>query len=437
MADCTSKQLEFEPFKRRRVEANFDGGEVSSDGGLLLLRKLERRVGLIDAVARALADPRDPERIRHELVDMLRQRVFGLVQGYEDLNDHAALRNDVLMQTACERDTALASAPTLCRLESRASRPAAWAIHKVILEKFIASFKSAPDELVLDFDATDDPLYGKQERRFFHGYYDNYCYLPLYVFCGEQLLVAYLRPSNIDESKHAGAVLKLLVRRLREAWPKVRIILRGDSAFCRRRILAWCERNGVYYIVGLAKNKRLNRMTEAQRERLARKYAQSQVKQREFAELRYAARTWKAERRVIARLEHMEKGDNPRYIVTNLEGDARSVYEKLYCARGEMENRIKEAQLGLFADRTSCQYFAANQFRLLLASLAYILTERLRTLALTATEFARLQATSLRAKLLKIGAVILRNTRRVRVMLSSAFPYQAIFIAAARALDSP
>jgi Transposase DDE domain group 1 len=394
-------------------------------------------VGLIDAVARALADPRDPERIRHELVDMLRQRVFGLVQGYEDLNDHAALRNDVLMQTACERDTALASAPTLCRLESRASRPAAWAIHKVILEKFIASFKSAPDELVLDFDATDDPLYGKQERRFFHGYYDNYCYLPLYVFCGEQLLVAYLRPSNIDESKHAGAVLKLLVRRLREAWPKVRIILRGDSAFCRRRILAWCERNGVYYIVGLAKNKRLNRMTEAQRERLARKYAQSQVKQREFAELRYAARTWKAERRVIARLEHMEKGDNPRYIVTNLEGDARSVYEKLYCARGEMENRIKEAQLGLFADRTSCQYFAANQFRLLLASLAYILTERLRTLALTATEFARLQATSLRAKLLKIGAVILRNTRRVRVMLSSAFPYQAIFIAAARALDSP
>jgi hypothetical protein len=437
MPDCTSKQLEFEPFKRRRVEANFDGGEVSSDGGLLLLRKLERRVGLIDAVARGLADPRDPERIRHELVDMLRQRVFGLVQGYEDLNDHAALRNDVLMQTACERDTALASAPTLCRLENRASRPAAWAIHKVMLEKFIASFKSAPDELVLDFDATDDPLYGKQERRFFHGYYDNYCYLPLYVFCGEQLLVAYLRPSNIDESKHAGAVLKLLVGRLREAWPKVRIILRGDSAFCRRRILAWCERNGVYYIVGLAKNKRLNRMTEAQRERLARNYAQSQVKQREFAELRYAARTWKAERRVIARLEHMEKGDNPRYIVTNLEGDARSVYEKLYCARGEMENRIKEAQLGLFADRTSCQYFAANQFRLLLASLAYILTERLRTLALTATEFARLQATSLRAKLLKIGAVILRNTRRVRVMLSSAFPYQAIFIAAARALDSP
>jgi hypothetical protein len=437
MTDCTSKRIKFEPFKRRRVEANFDGGDVSSDGGLLLLRKLERRLGLLDAVAGALADPRDPERIEHGLVDMLRQRVFGLVQGYEDLNDHAALRNDVLMQSACGRDTALASAPTLCRLENRASRAAAWAIHGVMVEKFIGSFKSAPKELVLDFDATDAPLHGKQEGRFFHGYYDNYCYLPLYVFCGEQLLVSYLRPSKIDESKHTGAILKLLVKRLRQAWPRVKIVLRGDSAFCRRRILAWCERNGVYYVVGLAKNKRLNAMTAEQRERLAHQFEQSQVKQREFAELRYGARTWKTERRVIARLEHMEKGDNPRYIVTNLQGDARSVYEQTYCARGEMENRIKEAQLGLFADRTSCQYFAANQFRLLLSSLAYILTERLRTLALAGTDFARLQAITLRAKLLKIGAVIIRNTRRVRVMLSSAFPYQAIFIAAARALDSP
>ena len=359
------------------------------------------------------------------------------MQGYEDLNDHAALRNDVLMQTACERDTALASAPALCRLENRASRAAAWAIHEVIVEKFIASFKTAPRELVLDFDATDDPLYGKQEDRFFHGYYDSYCYLPLYVFCGEQLLVSYLRPSKIDESKHAGAVLKLLVKRLRKAWPKVEIVLRGDCGFCRRRILAWCERNGVGYVVGLAKNKRLNAMTRAQRERLARQFALSQVKQREFAELRYGARTWKTERRVIARLEHMDKGDNPRYIVTNLEGDSKPLYEQRYCARGEMENRIKQAQLGLFADRTSCQYFAANQFRLLLSSLAYILTERLRALALAGTELARLQATTLRAKLLKIGAVILRNTRRVRVMLSSAFPYQAVYLAAARALDSP
>jgi hypothetical protein len=269
---------------------------------------------------------------------------------------------------------------------------------------------------VLDFDATDDPLYGKQEGRFFHGY---------------------LRPSKIDESKHAGAILKLLIKRLRQAWPEVTIVLRADSGFCRRRILGWCERNNVHYVVGLAKNSRLNAMTELQRQRLARKFASTQLKQREFAELRYGARTWKTERRVIARLEHMDKGDNPRYIVTNVEGEAQGLYEEFYCARGEMENRIKEAQLGLFADRTSCEYFAANQFRLLLSSLAYILTERLRALALAGTEFARLQAQTLRAKLLKIGAVILRNTRRVRVMLSSAFPHQAIFVAAARALDSP
>jgi hypothetical protein len=437
MPDCTLKQLEFEPFKRRRVEAKFDGGEVSSDGGVLLIRKLERRLGLIEAVARALADPRDPGRITHSLGSLLRQRVFGLIQGYEDLNDHARLRADVLMQTACERDSELASAPTLCRLENRATRAAAWQIHQVILEKFIASFKRAPEELVLDFDATDDPLHGRQEGRFFHGYHDSYCYLPLYVFCGEQLLVAYLRPSKIDEAKHAGAVLKLLVKRLRAAWPGVRIVLRGDSAFCRRRILTWCERNAVGYCVGLAKNSRLNALTQWQRASLAHQFADSGVKQRSFAELRYAAHTWRTERRVIARLEHTDKGDNPRYIVTNLAGAPRTLYEQLYCARGEMENRIKEAQLGLFADRTSCQHFAANQFRLLLSSLAYILTERLRTVALAGTEFGRLQAITLRAKLLKIGAVIVRNTRRVRVMLSSAFPHQELFIAAARALDSP
>ena len=437
MPDCNAERIEFAPLRRRAVEAAFEGGDISSDGGVLLLRKLDRRLGLLDAVARVLIDPRDPARVEHTVGGMLKQRVFGLVQGYEDLNDHATLRQDVLMQTACERDMALASAPTLCRLENRATRSAAWSIHEVIVEKFIAGFKHAPEELVLDFDATDDPLYGKQEGRFFHGYYDSYCYLPLYVFCGEQLLVAYLRPSKIDGAKHAAAVLKLLVRRLRKAWPAVRIILRGDSGFCRRRMLAWCERNAVGYCVGMAQNKRLNAMTEAHRQRLARQFAQSAIKQREFAELRYGARTWKTQRRVIARLEHMDKGDNPRYIVTNLETEARSLYEDLYCARGEMENRIKEAQLGLFADRTSCHYFAANQFRLLLSSLAYILTERLRALALAGTEFARLQATTLRTKLLKIGAVILRNTCRVRVLLSCAFPHQAIFVAAARALDSP
>lgn len=437
MTDCTVLGIDFEPVKRRRVEVSFDGGEVSSDAGVLLVRKLDRRIGLLDTVSRVLTDPRDPERVTHTLADLLRQRVFGLVQGYEDLNDHTTLRRDPLMQSACERDTALASAPTLCRLENRATRATAWAIHQVMVEKFIASFASAPEELVLDFDATDDPLHGRQEGRFFHGYYDSYCYLPLYVFCGEQLLVSYLRPSKIDGAKHGWAVLALLVKRLRRAWPQVRIVLRGDSGFCRTRMLSWCERNRVGYVVGLAKNSRLNAITAAQRSRLAWQFASTRIKQREFAEFHYAAKSWPYERRVIARLEHMDQGDNPRYIVTNLDGDARHLYEDLYCARGEMENRIKEAQLGLFADRTSCHYFAANQFRLLLSSLAYILTERLRALALAGTEFARLQATTLRTKLLKIGAVIVRNTRRIRVMLSSAFPHQALFLAAARALDAP
>jgi len=436
MTDFTAKRIEFAPFKRRRVDVSFDGGDVSSDGGVLLIRQLDRRLGLLDAVAKALTDSRDPQRVTHTLTDLLRQRVFGLVQGYEDLNDHAALRIDPLMQSACERDTALASAPTLCRLENRATRAAAWAMHRVMLEQFIASFKHAPEELVLDFDATDDPLHGKQEGRFFHGYYDSYCYLPLYVFCGEQLLVAYLRPSKIDGAQHAWAVLALLVKRLRQAFPAVRIVLRGDSGFCRDRMLRWCEHHDVGYCVGLAKNARLNAATATDRMQLAQAFVNTGSKQRAITELRYAAHSWRGERRVIARLEHMEQGDNPRYIVTNLEGDARGLYEDLYCARGEMENRIKEAQLGLFADRTSCHYFAANQFRLLLSSLAYILIERLRTLALSATEFARLQATTLRSKLLKIGAVILRNTRRVRVLLSSAFPYQALFLAATRALDS-
>ena len=231
-------------------------------------------------------------------------------------------------------------------------------------------------------------------------------------------------------------MLALLVKRLRRAFPEVRIVLRGDSGFCRDRILTWCERHAVNYCVGLAKNSRLNAATASTRARLAGQFALTREKQRTFEEFRYAAKSWHAERRVIARLEHMEQGDNPRYIVTNLAQDAATLYDELYCARGEMENRIKEAQLGLFADRTSCHYFNANQFRLLLSSLAYILIERLRALALIGTDFARLQASTLRVKLLKIGAVILRNTRRVRVLLSSAFPYQSIFLTAAQALDS-
>ena len=437
MANCTGRKLGFSKLKRRVLEVDFEGGEVSSDGGLLLVREVDRRLGLTERAAAVLHDPRDPDLITHPLRDLIRQRVYAIVQGYEDLNDHGELRQDVLLQAMLDRDEPLASAPTLCRLENRASRATAWALHGELIETFIASFKSAPTELVLDFDATDDPVHGKQEGRFFHGYYDCYCFLPLYVFCGEQLLVSYLRPSKIDGAKHAWAILALLTRRLRQAWPDVRLIVRADSGFCRRRMLSWCERHGVGYCVGLAKNERLNAATAAHREQLARQFAAAGVKQRTFHEFTYAAATWHTERRVIARLEHGDKGDNPRYIVINLSGDAAMLYDALYCARGEAENRIKEAQLGLFADRTSCHYFAANQFRLLLSSLAYVLVERLRALALAGTDFARLQASTLRTKLLKIGAVIVRNTRRVRVLLSSAYPYQELFCRAVLALRSP
>ena len=437
MANCTGKALEFSPLKRRTLQVDFGGGEVSSDGGLLLLREVDRRLGLTRRVAAVLDDPRDPSRITHPLVDLVRQRLYAMVQGYEDLNDHTQLRQDALLQSVLERDDALGSAPTLCRLENQASRHSAWALHRELVQTFIDSFKSAPEELVLDFDATDDPVHGKQEGRFFHGYYDNYCFLPLYVFCGEQLLVAYLRPSKIDGAKHAWAILKLLVNRLRQTWPQVRIVLRADSGFCRHRMLRWCERHAVKYCVGLAQNARLNAITQEYRQRLREQFAQSSLKQREFTQFYYAAQTWHTQRRVIARLEYSDKGDNPRYVVTNLDGDAPALYDQLYCGRGEMENRIKEAQLGLFADRTSCHYFVANQFRLLLSSLAYVLVERLRALALSGTQFARLQATTLRAKLLKIGAVIVRNTRRVRVMLSSAYPYQELFARAALVLRSP
>lgn len=435
MTDCTLESTEFAPVKRRRIEANFGGGEVSSNGGVLLLREVERRVGLLGAVARRVMDPRTPWLIQHSLSSLLRQRVFGLCLGYEDLNDHHQLRQDTLLQTAAERDEVLGSSSTLCRLENWGHhRASALAIHEVILERFIASFKEAPSELILDFDATDDPVHGQQEGRFFHGYYDEYCFLPLYVFCGEQLLVSYLRPAKIDAAQHAWAILALLVKRLRRAWPEVRIVLRGDSGFCRHRMLNWCERHGIGYLVGLAQNVRLNALSAAQRERMREAYVCTQAHQRAFMEFSYAAGTWKYARRVIARLEYSEKGDNPRYVVTNIAGDIQQLYERGYCARGEMENRIKEVQLGLFADRTSCHYFVANQFRVMLASLAYIIMERLRALGLKASAAARYQAQTIRLRLLKIGAVVIRNTRRIRVLLSSACPDQALFFQVAAAL---
>jgi hypothetical protein len=372
-------------------------------------------------------DRRQAGKVAHDLPALLRQRVFAVALGYEDVNDHGGLRDDLALQTAVGRDRRLASPSTVGRLDRAADRAWALAAQVAMVETFIASFEQAPDELVLDFDATDDPVHGKQEGRFFHGYYDHYCFLPLYVFCGDRLLVSYLRPSNIDGAKHAWAILALLVKRFRRAWPEVRIVLRADSGFCRHRMLRWCERHDVGYIVGLAKNARLNKAAGIGMGRAAAAYAESGEKQRWFAELRYGARTWDTERRVIARLEHGPKGANPRYVVTNLDGDGQALYDDLYCQRGEMENRIKEQQLDLFADRTSCHDWWPNQFRLILASLAYSLIEAIRRCALKGTDMARAQCGTIRLKLLKIGAVVIRNTRRVSLHLSSACPDKVLF----------
>ena len=424
MTNRSREQLSFPGCKGRRVEAEFSGGNVTSDAGILLVRQADLFLDLTASIARLLEDPRRQASCDHSQLSMLRQRVYGLALGYGDLNDHDNLRHDLAWQG--ERDKPAASSPTLCRLESRADREIAVAMHQVLVNQFIASFAEPPTELILDFDATDDPVHGNQEGRFFHGYYDHYCFLPLYVTCRDQLLAAYLRASNIDGAKHAWAIPALLVKRLRQEWPQVRILFRGDSGFCRWRMLAWCDRHGVGYIVGLAKNKRINEMAAPLIEKARKRFEATGRKQRLFGNPRYGAHTWDRPRRVIARIEHTRKGSNPRYVVTNLPGNSRKLYERIYCARGEMENRIKE-QLQLFSDRTSAHRWWPNQFRLLLSALAYTLLEAIRRLGLKGTELARAQVATIRLKLLKIGAVIVRNTRRVRFLLSSAHPYRHLF----------
>jgi hypothetical protein len=401
---------------------------------VLLLRQADRLLGLSAAVAGALSDSRRQASCEHDAVDLLRQRLYAIALGYEDLNDHDTLRRDVALQTAVDRDQSLASASTLCRFENRADRATAWRLSEVLLEQFIASFQRPPTKLVLDFDATDNPVHGEQEGRFFHGFYRHYCFLPLYVFCGDQLLVSYLRPSNIDGARHSWAILSLLVKRLRQEWPSVRIIFRGDSGFCRWKLLRWCDRHDIGYIVGLAKNTRLNRLTARLQREAAECFADTGHKVRWFTDLRYGARTWDTECRVIAKVEYSAHGVNPRYVVTNLEGEALSLYDQLYCARGDMENRIKECQLDMFGTRTSCQRWWPNQFRLLLSSLAYTLVEAIRRIALNGTELARAYVGTIRLKLFKIGAVILKNTRRVRFLLASGYPHQDLFFLVAKRL---
>lgn len=337
MPDCNTESFSFPSFDRRKIEASFSGGDVSSDGGILLLRQADRLTGLCQALDQTMVDPRNPDLITHRQVDLLRQRIFGIALGYEDLNDHDTLRNDPAWQSAVEREDELASSPTLCRLEARASRQSAVAMSQVFVEQFVASFKEVPTELILDFDATDDRVHGQQEGRSFHGYYGDWCFLPLYVFCGEQLLVSYLRRSNIDAARHSQAILKLLVVRLRQEWPQVKIIFRGDSGFCRWKMLRWCDHHQVGYIVGLAKNSRLQVLSARLQTAALEEFKTTQQKQRLFGDLNYKAGSWECQRRVIAKVEHTDKGANPRYVVTNLEGDAQVLYDTVYCARGEME----------------------------------------------------------------------------------------------------
>ena len=432
MTECNTKPIEFSSLKRKKIQADFDGGKLTSDGGAVLLREVDRSLGLIDALNACIPDPRNQDLIVHKQKTMLAQRIFGIDLGYEDLNDHQTLREDPVFQTITERgidqEQPLASPPTLCRLENRITRESLVKMAEVFVEQFIASYRQAPAQIILDFDATDDLIHGHQVGRFFHGYYDHYCFLPLYVFCGEQLLVSYLRTSKIDAAKHARAILKLLVRRFRQVCPAVRIIFRGDSGFCRWRLMRWCDKHQVGYIIGLAKNAVLTTKAQAWVEQAQCQFQQTQQKQRIFAEFTYAAGTWDQERRVIVKAEHLSQGPNTRFIVTNLPGDPQELYDDLYCQRGDMENRIKEQQLYLFADRTSCHEFLSNQFRLMLSSAAYVLMETLRRVGLKGTELAGAQVSTIRLKLLKIGARVRHSARRIVLHLASGYPLQSLFL---------
>lgn len=423
MTECNTKHIRFSSIGRKSLLADFTGEHITSDAGALLLREADRKLGLTESLAKRITDPREQDQVIHSVVRMLRQRIYGIALGYEDLNDHATLREDELFKILAESSENLASTPTLCRFENWVDRESLVRMSTALVDTFIASFATPPEELILDFDATDDAVHGNQEGRFFHGYYDNYCFLPLYVFCGDRLLVAYLRPSNINAAKHSWAILSLLVKRFREVWPNVRIIVRGDSGFARWREMRWCDRNGVDYIFGLARNPVLERLARPWTECAKECYGVSEEKERIFGEFGYAADTWDKERRIIVKAEHTSKGANPRFVVTNLEGEAQYLYDEIYCQRGEMENRIKEQQLDLFSDRTSAHRFVTNQLRLLLASAAYVLVEHIRRVGLANTELADAQCGTIRLKLFKLGARIVKSVRRIVIHIASCYPY--------------
>jgi hypothetical protein len=426
MKESDQKEFAFTSSKGRRIKARFDGGTVSSDGGMIFVREADKRLRLTTKAANCIDDPRQVGKVDHSIVQMVQQRVYGLACGYEDANDFDTLRDDPLWQSLCEKDGQLAGKSTLGRFENRINRESAARLNELFVELFIASFKQAPEQLILDFDATDNPVHGTQEQRFFHGYYDRYCFLPLYVFCADQLLCAYLRPSNADAAKHAAAILKLLCTRLRSAWPKVQIIFRADSGFCRDRILTWCDRRGIDYCVGVARNPVLQHEAEVFLKQASDQYERTGEKQRLFGAVIYGAQSWTLKRSLIVKAEHSDKGANPRFIVTSLHGDNQYIYDKIYCGRGEMENRIKE-QMQLFSTRTSAHRWWANQWRILLSAMAYVLVRYIRATALGATELAKAQCATIRLKLFKIGALIVRKSRQIRIHLSESYPMQNLF----------
>lgn len=454
--ECNRSELSFQPLGRRDVTARFDGGPISSDGGGLLLREVERQTGILRQFAACFTDHRDEELIEHSVFELVAQRVYGLALGYEDLNDHEQLRHDPLLATLVgkrdptgqdrrdrrDRGKALAGKSTLNRLELTPPDASSESRYKKIvaderqisclfMELFLQAHRQPPQEIVLDLDATDDPLYGKQEGRFFHGYYREYCYLPLYIFAGEFLLCAKLRQSNIDASEGAVEEVERIVGRIRQAWPEVRIVVRGDSGFCREELMAWCEARQVDFILGLARNTRLQEILAPCMDEARREFQEANRPTRHFADFSYQTlKSWSKSRRVIGKAEYLSKGENPRFVVTSIAAErieARALYEEHYCARGEMENHIKEQQLALFADRTSTAQLRSNQLRLWFSSVAYALMHALRRLGLTGTSLERAQCDTIRLKLLKIGAAVRVSVRRVWLSLSESYPYRQVF----------
>ena len=440
---CSRDLFGYEVVEGRRVVAAFDGGQVTSDAGALLLGATDRAIGLVSRFAACFADGRAQAQVEHTIEAMVAQRVFGIALGYEDLIDHDQLRHDPVLATLAGKLTArrrncapLAGKSTLNRLEHAPSEPGRYhkighdgaTIERLFVDLFLEAHKTPPKQIILDLDATDDPLHGHQEGRFFHGYYDCYCYLPLYVFCGRHLLTAKLRRSNIDASAGAVDEVERLVSQIRARWPRVEILLRADSGFARDALMAWCEANGVDYVFGLARNERLvgaiaDDLAAAEIESLAKRGPA-----RRFADFAWRTRdSWSRTRRVVAKAEHLPKGANPRFVVTSLaasKAEARALYEDIYCARGDVENRIKEQQLDLFADRTSAATMRANQLRLRFASFAYVLLDALRRIGLRHSQFAAATCGTIRLKLLKIGAQVRRSVRRVKVAMASACPFQ-------------